>query len=826
MRRGRYWRTGEAAEWSMGVQLTLQRVSYAIILCVMAAVGAAAQTTTVTGTITDPNGNPYAGGTASAIASVAAGLNPGPPLIVTTNASGVFSFAGATALPSPQSYTFTICAPPVQLGPRANPTPPQVCFSNTTPIAVFGGLQDVSGTLNAVAAVLGPVGSNGAGSNPLGASLNVRAFPYNASPNLVDNATAFAAAAAAANTASYVQGPSPSIRSSTKTVMSSGAVASANATVNITAGDTILVGTIALNGPGVLTYSVSDGVNTYYPVNLNSSPVGTFNEQIQVFGTPPGGAKACSSCTLTVTITAGGPAQFGFFVLDAFNVGSYGQTNLFNSSTSSATPTVTVTTQDTNNIVASWIDYCNAGGVTISANTGTLQQSWNSTAVICGAGLVTNTAASSLTSLTTSASLSAGSVWAINGIELRSVTTVSPTIYFPAGRYSYSSGLNFTNAVTLKGEPGTVLCYTGTAHAVDLGPSGLTFATLQPDPYKVDGIRFECGAGMTQGLFFQNNVLYGVVTNNVFYNFGSTTSNAIFSNGDTEDMNITSNRFMIFDGAPGLAIVPSRSFVNVTTNSPVSTTTLINNFMFCGAAKLGAMVGCGTTSGPAVTLQSYANIVSNNSWSGGFCPSLALIGGGTSAIATKIQNNNFETDQNNCYAITFNSALDSLRVLNNFWNNKCNSPTTCSLVGPSGGTQLLTNAEVSSNVITNNPANNPVVAQNNLAAQTNNTGWHNTCSTAQYSGTTPCPLLHTAGGSINQWNNDYAGSCTMASGACTAYSYLTTYAVAPKCTASWTGSGTLTGLLKAASTTAALTITSTVGTDTAVVNWACNPDAQ
>jgi hypothetical protein len=121
---------------------------------------------------------------------------------------------------------------------------------------------------------------------------------------------------------------------------------------------------------------------------------------------------------------------------------------------------------------------------------------------------------------------------------------------------------------------------------------------------------------------------------------------------------------------------------------------------------------------------------------------------------------------------------------------------------------------------------NPIVVQNNLTGQTGNISWHNTCSTAQYTPSTPCPLIHTLGGNINQWNNDNGGTCTLTTGACPVYSFLVTYGVAPKCTASWTGTGTFTGILKVAVSTSALTITDTVNESTGVVNWSCNSEAQ
>lgn len=65
------------------------------------------------------------------------------------------------------------------------------------------------------------------------------------------------------------------------------------------------------------------------------------------------------------------------------------------------------------------------------------------------------------------------------------------------------------------------------------------------------------------------------------------------------------------------------------------------------------------------------------------------------------------------------------------------------------------------------------------------------------------------------------GVCTMSAGTCTAQALGSTYLGAPFCLLSWTGGGTLTGILKIASTTTTVTPSSSVGSDTAQVNWAC-----
>jgi hypothetical protein len=119
--------------------------------------------TTVTGTVVDPNSNPYANGTASAIQVVTSGLNSGTPVIAPTNPSGFFTMS----LSSPATYQFTICAMPTQIGPKGNPTPTQICFISN-PVAISGGSQDVSAVVNPLAKIIGPQFTAGAVSSVFG----------------------------------------------------------------------------------------------------------------------------------------------------------------------------------------------------------------------------------------------------------------------------------------------------------------------------------------------------------------------------------------------------------------------------------------------------------------------------------------------------------------------------------------------------------------------------------------------------------------------------------------------------------------------------------
>ncbi len=64
-------------------------------------------------------------------------------------------------------------------------------------------------------------------------------------------------------------------------------------------------------------------------------------------------------------------------------------------------------------------------------------------------------------------------------------------------------------------------------------------------------------------------------------------------------------------------------------------------------------------------------------------------------------------------------------------------------------------------------------------------------------------------------------NCTMTSGACSAVTLGHTYGAAPLCFATWNGTGTCTGILKAPSTTTTVTPASSVGSDTCHVNVIC-----
>lgn len=66
-----------------------------------------------------------------------------------------------------------------------------------------------------------------------------------------------------------------------------------------------------------------------------------------------------------------------------------------------------------------------------------------------------------------------------------------------------------------------------------------------------------------------------------------------------------------------------------------------------------------------------------------------------------------------------------------------------------------------------------------------------------------------------------SGRCVMTGGSCPAQPLSKTYNAAPLCFSNWDGTGSLTGILRVPSTRTTVTPSSTVGSDTARVNWAC-----
>lgn len=138
--------------------------TFSTLLTCLVLLGAAFAQTTVTATVVDANANPYANGTVSAQLAVSSGQvtrSTGPAAM---DGTGFFSMSLANG-----TYTFTVCAAPVNIGPLGNRTPQQVCFVSA-PIVLSGGSTDVSASLNASATLLGPRVGSGSDPGPVNTS--------------------------------------------------------------------------------------------------------------------------------------------------------------------------------------------------------------------------------------------------------------------------------------------------------------------------------------------------------------------------------------------------------------------------------------------------------------------------------------------------------------------------------------------------------------------------------------------------------------------------------------------------------------------------------
>lgn len=145
------------------------------LLMLMIPTVARAQTTTVFATVVDPNGNPYAGGTVSAILAMPVGVQEasvgGSPIFQHSGPWGLDSTGHFSIIlpdntfidPAGTQWYFKVCGTPTNIGPRGNVAPVQVCFNSASPYLISGASVSLTAQLNAVAAILGPAQGSGGG---------------------------------------------------------------------------------------------------------------------------------------------------------------------------------------------------------------------------------------------------------------------------------------------------------------------------------------------------------------------------------------------------------------------------------------------------------------------------------------------------------------------------------------------------------------------------------------------------------------------------------------------------------------------------------------
>jgi len=322
-----------------------------------------------------------------------------------------------------------------------------------------------------------------------------------------------------------------------------------------------------------------------------------------------------------------------------------------------------------------------------------------------------------------------------------------PTIHIPAGSYTYSTTMSFGGPVKLQCEPGTILNFTGSGNAITMGPSGLVFATYNPQPYTVDGCQFTGGASANAGIFFQEFVTQSFVYNTTFFNFGRSAAWNIWYQGENWDARI--DRVYMW-GSAGT----SQAFNGVYTNAadPANGTSGDQ-----GQTQLSItnshIQNIGSGGGVGIYLNGYSAKVSNSN--------IAMIGGpniqvGAYAGNTEITDVYMErpTASTSLPCIQFGDPIGSVRVATAIVNlsikdTYCNvhnvdETTTSNYLAPATAQSTLQGAKLTRPIVNALTPGNPLVVLNNLAGQTGNVA-------NDIAGAT---ILRASGSNLSPWGGD------------------------------------------------------------------------
>jgi hypothetical protein len=133
------------------------------------------------------------------------------------------------------------------------------------------------------------------------------------------------------------------------------------------------------------------------------------------------------------------------------------------------------------------------------------------------------------------------------------------TVYFDCNtgtttcEYNYggsgTSPINPTVPMTVECAPGVLLNYTGSAHAADIGATGLTGnPSSEARRYAFRGCGWTGGGSSTAGLYFNTYVTTVSIASNEFISFGTGTTFSIVLPGNNWDYSITDNVWHDLDG--------------------------------------------------------------------------------------------------------------------------------------------------------------------------------------------------------------------------------------------------------------------------------------
>ena len=328
---------------------------------------------------------------------------------------------------------------------------------------------------------------------------------------------------------------------------------------------------------------------------------------------------------------------------------------------------------------------------------------------------------------------------AVNAYSETAVNTQlvgAAVVYFPPGTYLYTSGLAFTQPVTLLGQRcGSLLNYTGSAHAVDMGPTGLTSSNYQSGEYTVKDLGFIGGTSMTYGLYFNTYLVRIRILGCAFRNFGNATSTvwAVYTagNGTNWDVTVTDNTITNDDAV-------ARNFLKVgSTSNENSQLHFRNNFM-TNLASHNAVVGVNASgAGTAVWSNGTGSSITGNNFNF-WNPVMHL---GNTSNSTMILNNYSESPNDGLGKPIVEFETVSGILVDGLYTNLHSGGY---VVGPNaGGTAKISNSLVQNIYAANNVNGAALIQENNLTGQTGNV-YFNLQAQSSF-------IPNTTGGNIDAW---------------------------------------------------------------------------
>ena len=319
--------------------------------------------------------------------------------------------------------------------------------------------------------------------------------------------------------------------------------------------------------------------------------------------------------------------------------------------------------------------------------------------------------------------------------RVASASSTIPTIYIPAGNYTYSTDMVFGGPVTLRCEPGTVLNYAGTNYAVKLGPDGLTVSNYNPLPYTVNGCQFTGGARAVVGIFVNEFVVKSYVDEVMFMRFGGTSTWALWYQGSNWDARV--DKLYVWLGNTN----------GIYQNAADPANPVNGDY---GQSHLYVLNSHIQGSGQGIYLNGFNSIVDNTNLSMANGPSIQLGGWANGAV---LQNVYMERTAGSAPCVAYGDGANSPRAKNlislvsvkGIYCNPHNKDfhTSAGVIAPTTGTSRISNWTLESVVASSDTLpGTPLVVQNDLNGQSGNT------ATSVFG---PAPL-HTTGRNIEAWS--------------------------------------------------------------------------